>query len=108
VQLTWWSNYARAGIALGRGLELLLHPERVKEPKVAYELMSHGMRTGTIFANGHKLEHFMTAKKTDYEGARAMVNGKDHADDIAAVARQFEAVLRKSKARTPAVRIPLP
>lgn len=33
VQLTWWSNYATAGIAIGRGLGLLLDPELVKSPR---------------------------------------------------------------------------
>jgi predicted chitinase len=35
VQLTWWSNYAQAGIAIGLGLDLLLDPELVKTPAIA-------------------------------------------------------------------------
>ncbi|MDP1097891.1 glycoside hydrolase family 19 protein, partial [Klebsiella quasipneumoniae] len=54
VQLTWWSNYAAAGVAVGRGMGLLLDPELVKTPEVAYALMSHGMRTGEGFANGRR------------------------------------------------------
>lgn len=108
VQLTWWSNYAKASVALGRGFELLLHPERVKTPEIAYELMSLGMRTGKIFANGRKFKNFFTGSATNYEGARGMVNGKDHADDIARLARKFESVLRKSSAPSIAPQLVLP
>jgi len=79
----------------------LLDPERVKQPETAYTLMSYGMRNGKIFANGHSFKDYFTQTKTDYEGARAMVNGSDHAADIAKIARQFEAVLLKAKVITP-------
>jgi len=101
VQLTWWSNYAKAGAEIGLGFDLLLDPERVKQPETAYTLMSYGMRNGKIFANGHSFKDYFTQTKTDYEGARAMVNGSDHAADIAKIARQFEAVLLKAKVITP-------
>ena len=101
VQLTWWSNYAKAGIEIGLGYGLLLDPEQVKQPATAYKIMSYGMRTGKIFANGHSFKKYFTQTKTNYEGARAMVNGSDHAADIAKIARQFEAVLLKAKVITP-------
>ncbi|WP_290662343.1 glycoside hydrolase family 19 protein [Aquabacterium sp.] len=97
VQLTWWSNYAQAGIALGHGLDLMLNPELVKTPEMAFELMSYGMRTGKIFANGNMLDDFISGTDADYEGARAMVNGTDHAAAIAEIARKIEAVLQKSR-----------
>lgn len=96
VQLTWWSNYAKAGVALGRGLDLLNDPELVKTAEVAYALMSHGMRTGSGFANGRKFSMYFAGDVTDYVSARRMVNGSDHAEDIAAIARKFEAILLKS------------
>jgi hypothetical protein len=37
------------------GLNLLKDPDKVMEPETACALMSHGMRTGQGFANGHKL-----------------------------------------------------
>lgn len=55
VQITWWYNYAVAGITLGRGLDLLFKPELVNEPDTAYEIMANGMCDGTIFANKKKL-----------------------------------------------------
>jgi len=97
VQLTWWSNYAKAGVALGRSLDLLLDPELVKEPKTAYALMSHGMRTGFGFANGHKFAEFFSGKKRDYKHARKMVNGMSHAEDIAKLAEAFEEILLESR-----------
>jgi hypothetical protein len=97
VQLTWWSNYATAGVAIGRGLDLLLDPELVKEPKIAYAVMAHGMRTGSGFANGHNFSQFFFGKTTDYKHARKMVNGMDHAEDIANLAEAFEEVLLDSR-----------
>lgn len=96
VQLTWWSNYATAGVAIGRGLDLLFEPELVREPQVAFDILAHGMLTGGSFANGRKLSDYVSGKKCDYVNARRMVNGKDHAEDIAKVARRFEAVLLAS------------
>jgi hypothetical protein len=97
VQLTWWSNYAKAGVALGRGLDLLLNPDLVKEPKTAYAVMSHGMRTGFGFANGHRFAEFFSDKNRDYKHARKMVNGIDHAEDIAKLAEAFEEILFDSR-----------
>jgi hypothetical protein len=97
VQLTWWSNYAKSGIAIGQGLKLLLDPELVKDKAIAYELMSHGMRTGQGFANGHTFAKFFSGSSRDYKGARKMVNGSDHAADIAAIAEKFETILLNAK-----------
>lgn len=97
VQLTWWANYASAGVAIGRGLDLLFNPELVKRPAIAYALMSHGMRTGQGFANRHKFVHYFSGNTTNYRGARAMVNGSDHAVPIANYAKRFESILLESK-----------
>jgi hypothetical protein len=93
VQLTWWNNYALAGVKLGRGLDLLFDPELALDPEVAYKLMSHSLLTGDGFANGHKLSDYMYGGTTNYKGARHMVNGNDHADRIAASAERFEKLL---------------
>lgn len=97
VQLTWWSNYAKSSVELGLGLQLLLNPDDVLEPQTAYRLMAHGMRTGEGFANGHKLSHYFHGSKTDYLHARHMVNGHDHAVEIASIAKKFETVLVAAK-----------
>lgn len=107
VQLTWWSNYVKTGVAIGCGLDLLLDPELVKKPEIAYKLMSHGMRTGEGFANGRKLSQFFTNNTTDYVGARLMVNGQDQAANIAAIAQKLKAILLKATIkRNPAVALP--
>jgi hypothetical protein len=93
VQLTWWANYAKSGANLNMGLDLLKDPDKVMEPATAYALMSHGMRTGQGFANGHKLADYFSGATRDYVGARHMVNGRDHAADIAALAEKFEDLL---------------
>ena len=99
VQLTWWNNYAAAGQVLGRSLELLLEPEKVNEPSIAYEIISTGMRTGRGFANGRKFADYFGNGKTDYSNARAMVNKKDtdSYEPIRKLAVQFEAILLESK-----------
>ena len=101
VQLTWWSNYATTGIAIGSGLQLLFDPELVKQPETAYKIMSHGMRTGDGFANGRTFAKYFTGVKTDYVGARVMVNGSDCAEEIAAVAETFEAILLQARTVKP-------
>ena len=101
VQLTWWSNYATTGIAIGSGLQLLFDPELVKQPETAYKIMAHGMRTGDGFANGKTFAKYFTGSNTDYVGARAMVNGTDAAAEIAAVAETFEAILLEARTIKP-------
>lgn len=97
VQLTWWSNYAAAGVALRRGLDLLFDPELVKQRPIAYAIMAHGMRTGFGFANGRRFVDYFGGTNRNYVGARAMVNGSDHAADIAAIAEKFEVALLKAR-----------
>lgn len=96
-QLTWWSNYAQAGVALGLGLQLLFNPDLVLKPEIAYQLMSHGMRTGEGFANGHRFSDYFHGDVTDYVKARRMVNGMNRAHEIAKIAKKFEKILMDSK-----------
>lgn len=93
VQLTWWNNYATAGIPLSRGLELLFDPEVSLDPSVAYKLMSYCLLTGFGFANGRKLSDYLYGSTTNYTKARHMVNGNDSAGEIAANAVRFEKLL---------------
>lgn len=100
VQITWWYNYAVAGITLGRGLDLLFKPELVNEPDTAYEIMANGMCDGTIFANKKKLSQYLNDKLTDYVGARNIVNpgsSKAHKVEVAEIAEKFEKILFSSK-----------
>jgi hypothetical protein len=78
---------------LGYGLDLFVNAERVKEPAVAYAIMADGMLTGYGFANGRKLSDYFSGNVTKYVEARAMVNGKDCAQEIADIALSFEQLL---------------
>jgi hypothetical protein len=93
VQLTWWENYAKAGVNQGAGLAYLTNPKLVMEPATAYAIMTLGMRTGKGFANGHKLSDYISGTECDYVGARHMVNGTDCAQQIAGIAQVFEDIL---------------
>ena len=97
-QLTWWNNYALTGAEIGLGLDLLYHPEKALEPATAYEVMAHCMVYGLGFANRKRLQMYFCGSYTDYEGARKMVNGTDHAAEVAQIARIFEKCLMETKA----------
>jgi len=98
VQLTWWQNYASAGVILGKGMPFFLDdPEQALEATYAYKLMSVCMRTGVGFANGHKFSDYFSGNDRKYTQARAMVNGTDHADDIKRIAEAFEDILWDSR-----------
>jgi len=101
VQLTWWSNYAETGVLIGRGLDLLLDPDSIDEPELAYKIISTGMRTGKGFAHGHTFLEFFHGQHTDYVHARRMVNKMHHAAEIGHLAELFEQVLRASSSTQP-------
>lgn len=96
-QLTWWDNYASTGAEIGLGLNLLFEPGKALEPAIAYELMAHCMVYGLGFANRQRLSMFFFGSYTNYLDARRMVNGTDHAGEIAGIARIFEKCLMESK-----------
>jgi hypothetical protein len=99
VQLTFRENYVKLGERLGLGRALELDPDKVKQPAVAYEIMTVGMREGLFRGDGtpHALSRFIDGEKCDYVGARDIINGgRDKADEIAGYARKFELILRGS------------
>ncbi len=97
VQLTWWSNYAAAGVSIGRGLDLLFDPALALDPAIAYALMGHSMLTGDGFANGRTLRQYIMGPLCNYAGARALVNANDPQPAIVAAAGVFEAALRGAR-----------
>jgi hypothetical protein len=103
VQLTWWENYAKAGVAIGRGLAFLFDPNLANDRDTAYSILATGLYTGGYFANGRKFSQYFHGDQTDYVGARDMVNaGALHANkvEVAHVAEHFEKVLFASKVST--------
>ena len=89
VQLTWLTNYKRAGDKIC--VDLVNHPELALNPTYAAQIMIAGMREGWF--TGKKLSDYIKAGKVDYVGARRIINGTDKAQLIAGYARQFEGAL---------------
>jgi putative chitinase len=90
VQLTGRANYTRDGQLLG--IDLVGDPDKALQPGVAYQIASRGMHEGWF--TGHRLaQHIATGSAPDYINARRIINGLDHAPEIAATARKFEQIL---------------
>lgn len=116
VQITWDRNYRRAGRELaGRSYDVdgsrvrvtpelfVERPELVMHPAISYDIGSSGMRKGWF--TGKKLSDYIREGTVpDYVSARRIINGLDHAADIAAYAEQFELLLRGAEAAAPARR----
>lgn len=115
VQLTGRDNYARLGQILG--YPLVDEPDRVFNPVVAYNAMSHGMRFGfgrrdRITKRPQTLERFERGDGFDYFAAREIINGdKDSPFDrkrpggptigqmIAGYATRFELIIQATITR---------
>jgi predicted chitinase len=95
VQLTGRANYTHDGSLLG--IDLSGNPDLALQPDVAYRIASRGMKEGWF--TGHRLAaYFPDSGPPDYVAARHIINGSDHADDIAAIAQGMEAILRAAQA----------
>lgn len=91
VQLTWDYNYKKMSKELGVGDDLYTNPDKALDHNIAYKIMSLGMRKG-FFSNA-SLPQYISGKKTDYIGARWIINGQDHAIDIAKDAVKFQSLI---------------
>jgi putative chitinase len=93
VQLTWKSNYEKAGKKLG--FDLVGDPELALDPKIAGEIMASGMEEGWF--SGKKLGDYLPktklATKAQFVAARPIVNGTDRADLVAGYAVNFQDAL---------------
>jgi predicted chitinase len=95
VQLTWASNYKKMSVELKRYKYsvysreithfLYYFPDKVLQPKCAYDIISLGLRRG--YFTGRTLAHYRSTN--DYVNARRIVNGTDKAKLIATYARRF-------------------
>ena len=100
VQLTGRTNYARAdrvAADLLRGQSLLSKPDLAMRPDVAGRIMRNGMEHGRF--TGKKLADFLPRDKPgtieQFKKARAIINGSDRADDVAAYSAHFRDGLKK-------------
>tara|TARA_R110000744_G_scaffold361412_2_gene469165 strand:- start:217 stop:801 length:585 start_codon:yes stop_codon:yes gene_type:complete len=89
VQLTWEANYIKAGKSLG--LDLTTDPDVVMEPGISAKILVRGSKQGWF--TGKRLDHYITIKRSDFRGARRIINGTDKAADIAEIAKAYDKAL---------------
>ena len=89
VQLTWEKNYVRAGRELNR--DLTTTPATVMQPKISAEILVKGSLDGWF--TGRKLGDYITLQKSNFVGARRIINGTDKASAIAGIAKDYDAAL---------------
>jgi len=96
VQLTWKSNYAKAGQALGA--DLVGQPDLAMKPDIAAAIMVRGMQEGWF--TGKKLAHYLpsgSGTAAQFKDARRIINGTDKDSLIAAYAVEFQKALGAGK-----------
>lgn len=91
VQLTWYENYEKASKKIG--IDVLNNPEKVLEPEIAAIILIDGMQEGWF--TGKKLSDYFANGRKDYVNARRIINGMDHAQEIANNAVKFETALKE-------------
>ncbi|WP_159992759.1 peptidoglycan-binding domain-containing protein [Roseomonas sp. 18066] len=89
VQLTWKDNFSSYGKLLE--CDLASEPDLAMDPAIALFVLIHGFKSGAF--TGRKLTEFVNERGCDYVNARRCINGLDRAEDIATLARGFEARL---------------
>lgn len=85
VQLTWLANYRKAGVLVGQ--DLVNHPGLALQPDIASKILFSGMSSGLF--TGKKLSDYFNATTDDPMHARRIINGLDHAQDIADINENF-------------------
>lgn len=85
VQITGRTNYQNWSKKLG--IDLVGNPDLAKNPATAAKILVGGMREGSF--TGKKLSDYINGSKTDFAGARRIVNGTDKASTFANTAQQI-------------------
>lgn len=95
-QLTWQQNYQRADDELGLGGRLIADPDLALQCDIAAKIMVRGMAGGWF--SGKSLSDYLPASGPAdihrFTTARRIINGQDHAVDIAEVALRFQSALQ--------------
>lgn len=89
VQITWRQNYERASKELG--VNFVSEPKLLLKAEYAAPIIIAGMSEGWF--TGKKLSDYITLQKSDFKGARRIVNGTDKAELIAGYAKQYDKAL---------------
>lgn len=90
VQLTWQKNYIKAGKELN--VDLISNPDKALDPVIAARVLVVGSMQGWF--TGKCIPDYITLRKSDFTGARRVINGTDKAAQIAGLAKDYDAVLR--------------
>lgn len=85
VQLTHLSNYQKAKDKTG--IDFVSHPEYMLQSDKSVIVSVQGMQEGWF--TGKKLSDYITLSKSDFKGARRIINGTDKADLIAGYANSY-------------------
>jgi len=85
VQITWERNYKKYSDILG--IDLVGSPDLTMNENVALFILVHGFKTGAF--TGRKITDYIDETKTDFVNARRCINGTDHDEDIATLARNY-------------------
>lgn len=89
VQITGRNNYTNWSKKLG--MDLVGNPELAERPEVAAKILVGGMKEGSFTGKG--LNDYINGSKTDFVGARRIVNGTDKAGTFAATAQKILAAM---------------
>ena len=99
VQLTWKRNYEALGKLLH--VDLVDHPDKALELPVATQILFEGMMRADSSVGdftGLALDDCFDDTHEDWLRARAIINGTDHAAEIADMGRAFHDVLQVARA----------
>lgn len=93
VQLTWEDNYKKESQPDRTGIDLVSgeNREKVLEPETAAQILFVGMEHGDFGGGG--MTKYFGGDKEDPVDARHLVNGIDHAQEIADIYWKFKAAL---------------
>lgn len=92
VQLTWKANYIKAGKELG--IDFVANPDQLLNASNSAKILVKGSMEGWF--TGKKIPDYITIQKSDFKGARRVINGTDKASDIAKIAKRYDEILKAS------------
>lgn len=95
VQLTWEGNYKRADKELDLNGALIANPDLALDPIISARIMVKGMEQGW-FTRKKLADYLPLSGKASFDAytqARRIINGLDHAQEIAKNAQSFETAL---------------
>lgn len=95
VQLTWKRNYEALGKLLN--VDLVNNPDKAMELPIATQILFEGMMRADSSVGdftGMALDDCFSATQEDWVKARKIINGTDHAAEIADLGRKFMSALQ--------------